>query len=256
MNLKESPCDYHAENHTYTDKETGKLLPGVTSILDNMKKDFLAPWAAKEVVKYLENKHTVIKKMKKSEFISLLEEAKTSWRRKGDSAKESGTIAHDWIEQYLLKQDPKLPEDKQAKNAVEAFLNWEKENKVEWLYTELVVGSKTHEFGGKIDAVAILNGRKTLIDFKTSNQISKDYFLQTAAYQLALEEMGAEIEQRFILRIAKNGEGFETLIVPTPYDLDASTFLSLRQVQRWESYIKNKGRNIVDERGKVLTSNK
>jgi hypothetical protein len=63
MKLNESPCNYEASTHTYTDKETGKLWPGVTSILGHMKKDFLAPWAAKEVVKHLENKHTLIKKM-------------------------------------------------------------------------------------------------------------------------------------------------------------------------------------------------
>lgn len=254
MKLNEAPCVYEAESHTYTDKESGKLLPGVTSILGHMNKGFLAPWAAKEAVTFLQDKLMKIKKMDKAEFLLLLDEAKNSWRRKGDDAKESGTIAHDWIEEYLKGNKQELPADEKAKHSVEAFLNWENENKVEWLHSEIVVGSKVHEFGGKIDAIAILNGRKTLIDFKTSNQISKDYFLQTAAYQLAVEEMGGEIEQRYILRISKNGDGFETLVVPTPYELDVKTFLALRQIQRWDAFVNNKGRGITDDKGKIITN--
>jgi hypothetical protein len=145
-----------------------------------------------------------------------------------------------------------MPEDENAKNAVEAFLNWEKENKVDWLFSEVVVGSKEHEFGGKIDAVAILNGRPTLIDFKTSNQISADYALQTMAYKIALKEMGFDCEQRMILRIPKTGGAFESLIIRTPDDLDARTFLALRQVQRWSSFVENTANGIMDEKGRMI----
>jgi len=122
---------------------------------------------------------------------------------------------------------------------------------VYWLASELVVGSEIHEFGGTLDALAIVNGIPTLIDFKTSNQISKDYFIQTAAYDLALDEMGVKTWQRLILRIPKDGSDFEALIVPTPLDLDRAAFLSLRQVQRWQSYVANVKNDVTDARGKV-----
>ena len=185
--------------------------------------------------------------------------AKSAYRKKATEAMDSGTLAHNFIEKWI---DSKITgggfaeelSDPKALNAVEEFKKWEIAHKITWLASELVVGSKIHEFGGKLDAIAIVDGVPSIIDFKTSNQISKDYFLQTAAYEICLEEMGIKVWQRVILRIPKDGTVFEALVVPTPLDLDRQAFLSLRAVQRWVSYVANQNNDVIDNLGKVKPS--
>lgn len=259
--INESPCNYKDSNHTYTSKSNGKLWPGVTSIIGNLDKPFLKAWATKENYLYMVANHEAVREALLSENLDAYEaiclEAKNAYLKKAKSAATSGTTAHDWIDQYIgakiegVAQFNEPIEDEKAREAVSQFLEWEKANNVEWIAGDTVIGSAIHEFGGKLDAIAIIDGKRTLIDFKTSNQISKDYFLQTAAYQLALEEMGYKCEQRLILRIPKDGKEFETLIVSTPLDLDIETFLALRQVQRWVSYVGNEGNGVTDN-GRVV----
>ena len=287
--------DKHPEfgGHVYVAKKDGKLLPGVTTILKQWggeKVNIFCSSAAKKAVmelgyfdaerwengKYFpipkENLkaefkqfNSIFKKVKKmtgKEYFSFLKEAKGAFRRRSKEALESGTLAHDYIEHYISeKPQPKelilkVNKDENAKNAIKAFSVWEKEHKVEWVASELVVGSEVHEFGGKLDAIAYVDNIPSLIDFKTSNQISADYFLQTAAYQIALEEMGFVPLQRIILRIPKDGSDFDVVTMPNNLEngnrlaLDKSGFLALRQVQRVDSYYNNENHS-VKENGKI-----
>lgn len=258
-NLKPAPVSFKEKEHSYTLLSNEKLVPGVTTITGLLDKPFLVPWAAKMVWQALTGKHGEVVKMTAEQYEVFILEAKSAHRRKATEAKDSGTLAHDFIEKWI---DSKIIggafaeelTDEKALNAVNEFKKWEVAHQVTWLASELVVGSQIHEFGGKLDALAIVDGVPSVIDFKTSNQISKDYFLQLAAYELALEEMGIKVWQRIILRIPKDGTAFEALVVPTPLDLDRQAFLALRQVQRWISYVANQNNDVIDTTGKVKPS--
>lgn len=247
LNLLPAPVDFDEPKHTYTLRSNGKLVPGVTSITKNLDKPFLVPWAAKEVVTFLEPLHEQIKAATPKEYAAILKEAKGAHKRKAQTAMDHGTLAHKWIEAYLA-ESLGLPAvvhaelTTEAQQAVNAFQKWEWANKITWLASELVVGSEEHEYGGKFDAIAEIDGKVTLIDFKTSSQISEEYYLQTAGYQIALEEMGGRVDQRLILRIDKKDGTFDPCVVKTPLDLDKEAFLSLRQVQRWQAYLAARGK--------------
>lgn len=249
MNLRPSPVDFHESNHTYTLNvgNPGKLVPGVTTVCQpvGFPSDIASAWAAKECVGFLDAQIGSRKSVSASTLRKWLPVAKGAYKRKSTAAAGHGTEAHDWIEQWVklgLEGKPQaldIPKTDEAGSATIAFLEWEAKYKPQWLASELVVGSLVHEFGGKLDAIALLDGKLTLVDFKTSNHISDSYYIQTAGYALALEEMDCNIEQRLILRIDKQGKGFEARVVPTPLDLDIETFIALRQVARWTSYVKN-----------------
>jgi hypothetical protein len=250
LQLKPSPVDFHEENHTYTlntGVNVGKLVPGVTTITGpvGFPSEVASAWAAKECVGFLNAKIGARKSVSASVLRKWLPEAKGAYKRKSTAAADHGTEAHDCIEKYVDQvistgfRSVHLPVSVEATEAVLAFQDWEQEHNPQWLASELVVGSLVHEFGGKLDALAVLDGKLTLVDFKTSNHISDSYYLQTAGYALALKEMGAEVEDRLILRIDKTGKGFEARKVPTPLDLDTQTFIALRQVQRWNSFVSN-----------------
>ena len=89
-------------------------------------------------------------------------------------------------------------------------------------------------FGGKFDAVARVNGRVTLIDFKTSSGIYPEYSYQLAGYQIAYEEMGKipAIEDRMILWLPKTGNDFEPHIVKTPLAQDKQVFLAALEMYK------------------------
>jgi ATP-dependent exoDNAse (exonuclease V) beta subunit len=49
-----------------------------------------------------------------------------------------------------------------------AFLKWKTDNDVEFLEVERLVYSKQYEYVGRFDLIAKVNGKKMLIDYKTS----------------------------------------------------------------------------------------
>jgi len=297
--LNPAPCEYfgnHPEygKHVYIAKKDGKLWPGITSILNQwggekinrfissaakkavaelgyFDKEIWTPTGyipASEVEIKVGKRHFAsifrkIKGMKGSEYYQFLKEAKGAFARHKKGAAESGTLAHNYIENFVCGHpQPKellkaLKSDEKARNSIKAFDRWQKEHKVEWLASELVVGSVVYEFGGTIDGIAYVDAIPSIVEFKTSNQISEDYFLQTAAQQIALEEMGLKTLQRIILRIPKDGGEPEKVTLPNNLEngnrleLDKSGFIALRQVQRVDSYYNNLSHEVKDENGKV-----
>lgn len=296
--LKPAPCEYFENHpqfgkHVYVSKRDGKLWPGVTTILKQWggeKVNAFVGAAAKKAVAELgyfdqeiwkEGRYypipkedlkaearkfaatfRKIKKLNGKEFYELLKTAKGAFRRHTKEAANSGTLAHDYIENHVCgRKQPKelvlkVQADGKAKNSVKAFSEWEKTHKVEWVASELVVGSETHEFAGTLDAIAYVDNIPSVIDFKTSNQISPDYFLQTAAYQIAIEEMGFKPLQRIILRIPKDGGAFESVTIPNiledfnRLEFEKDVFVALRTIQKYDSYINNENHN-VKENGKI-----
>lgn len=257
INMTKAPCNYNAEDHTYTGPD-GKLWPGVTTVTANLAKGFLMPWATKMCAEAVKERREELQNplLDKTQFDELIDECKRAAKDKSEAAKEAGTLVHDWIDAYVKAKiaGTDLPEatpgHPEAQKSCEAFIAWERQAKPTWIEADCVVGSATHEFGGRFDALAEIDGKKVLIDFKTSSQFSDDYFIQLAGYQLALEEMGEKVDTRLLLRLPKDGKDAEELYVPTPDDLDRQAFLGLRAVQRFLSYINNKNHNI-KENGKV-----
>jgi hypothetical protein len=123
----------------------------------------------------------------------------------------------------------------QAYNCVQAAFGWIIEHNVRFTHTERKIYSKILHVAGTLDGLALVDsccdpmcrgcrGREwkdqiSLIDWKSSNQLSIDYALQTAPYVFAhVEEFGTPIEGRWVLRLGKTEGDFE------PWYLDQSEF--------------------------------
>ena len=231
-------------SHTY--ELGGKLLTGVTTVLGVRAKDFLKWWTVKLMFETLVTQLKEVQGITQEKWIEILGEAKKAHTVKSKEALMSGRIAHDMIEKYIKETirneesfvlNTSKIEDEKVRSSVCAFMDWESKNKVEWLASELKLPSLKNMFAGTIDAVARINGVLTVVDFKTSNQMSEDYNLQTAAYYILLDENLEEGEERpverLILRIPKDGSGFETKVVDTPLGFDCETFIHCREIYRW-----------------------
>lgn len=133
--------------------------------------------------------------------------ASNLYDEKKDEAASIGTEVHNWIEAYIKGENPGMPDTKEAQIGVNAFLDWVSANKVKFLSSERVVYSKKHDFIGKMDIEARVNGKLALIDIKTSNDLYNTYRMQTAAYVKAdEEESGRQYKERWLLRVAKETE--------------------------------------------------
>lgn len=170
-----------------------KVVPGVTTILKQLgwSTGALIGWARKEAL------------------------AGNDPDKIRDKAAEIGTITHLLIENHIKKVTTDLkeyaPADiETAKNGYNAFLDWEVENKPEYLHSELQVVNDEYRYGGTIDLIALIHGEPVLIDFKTSSGIYPENIVQVAAYCRAYTEAKwGGIDNCKILRVDKKTGDFE-----------------------------------------------
>lgn len=118
-----------------------------------------------------------------------------------------GDEVHKWAEAYIGGLKPEMPEQREAQIGVTAFLEWEDANKVKFISSERVVYSRKHDYIGKMDIEAKVNGKLCLLDIKTSNGIYNEMYMQTAAYVMAdQEESKRKYHGRYLIRVAKETE--------------------------------------------------
>lgn len=138
-----------------------------------------------------------------------------------EEAGDIGTRVHNWIEHHLHGVDDPIEKDMQA--SVNGYLQWEKDNSPEMLWSERIVYSKKYDYAGKLDWGGNLHGRYGLIDFKTGN-LDKEYnsyrkvytdrvrakvehLVQNAGYDIPLiEEDGKAAEFYGVLYIPIDGK--------------------------------------------------
>ncbi len=103
----------------------------------------------------------------------------------GQSLKEAGAIGtavHGMVEAHLSGQDVPLGIFPEAQQAYEAFLRWERQNKIFVFEQEISLVSEEYRYGGTLDAVGAADGEYVLLDWKTSKGIYGNHQLQLAAY--------------------------------------------------------------------------
>ncbi len=175
--------------HTRYKTKDGIHVPGVTTILGMLDKPALLDWAWK------------------------LGLAGEDFRKVRDKAASIGTIAHYLTECHLKKEKPDMSEfspadvDK-AENSFLGYLDFEKQHNLEVIFSEMPLVSENLKFGGTIDCYAKVDGKLSLIDFKTSKGVFPEMRVQVAAYRALLEECGHKVEKVHLLRIDKESGEF------------------------------------------------
>lgn len=192
---------FFPDSHIYM--VNGKRKTGVTTFLGIKDKSRpLVIWATELYRDFL------FEKLEEGEITAKhIEEGCTLHAVRKQEAATIGDIAHQWIEDYIKGVNPGMPDEQKVLIAVNAFLDWEKEHDVKFISSERVVYSKKHDYIGKMDIEAIVDGKRCLVDIKTSNGLYNPVRMQTAAYQKADEENGTKpYKGRWAIRIAKETE--------------------------------------------------
>ena len=180
-----------------------KELPRVTTILNILDKPALVPWAAKITASAFKDAVSKSLDCLSEELLDEIErEAKGAYRKKSTEAMDIGTRVHKIIETWIesdgvLTLDEVI--DPYAKRGLEAFLSWGEEHDIEIISYEQVVTDNRY-YAGRYDLLAKVDGKLTLIDFKTASGIWFSNWLQLGGYAIAIDE---PVEEIAVLRIDK-----------------------------------------------------
>lgn len=117
-------------------------------------------------------------------------------------AADTGTKVHNLIEKYLnseigeeiiwVDSEYNVYHDEEVWKMFLKFVDFWETYKPTLLETEVNLFSDKYKIAGTCDLVIELNGKKYLLDIKTSNNLHTSYDLQTAAYAVCWEECFAE----------------------------------------------------------------
>lgn len=147
----------------------GKRVPGVTTILGKFKDPGgLMHWAWKCGIDGKD------------------------FRQVRDDAATAGTLAHAMVERWIKGEPEPKPDAppeivERATRSFGAFREWADQTKLVVTHTEVPLVSERYRFGGCLDAI-LVQGKRAMGDWKTSNAIYAENLMQVAAYGLLWEE--------------------------------------------------------------------
>lgn len=135
-------------------------------------------------------------------------------KRRVQAAADAGSIAHHMAENHIhgrLPMEGLVLESLEPSTLAAAqagfagFESWSRLMQVDYLATETPMVSEIHGYGGTPDAVGLVDGKVSLLDWKSSNAVYGDYLVQLAAYRELWNEVHPErpIEQCYLLRFGK-----------------------------------------------------
>lgn len=187
-------------------------LPSVTTILAQVKK-IPGAYYSKMAVNYLRENlldkvfsgEMTLERFKELDLDELTKFAKATAKRDYEAAGDTGTRVHRAIEKYF-ETGPSMRGVEMEDDVIKpfsAFLEWVNENDIKCLLSEHIVYSKIG-YAGTLDFIGMVNGKKYLVDFKSSKGFWPEMPMQVAAYNYAHEEMtGEKMDGVGILRLDK-----------------------------------------------------
>jgi hypothetical protein len=199
----------------------GDQHPSITTILDVISSPALMGWMAKNGTAKLQVLDQAVKETVPDEWygdIRRIAEARwkltettafwKSGKETGQEAADYGTMAHAWLESHLQGVSVDLEAlPGPARNAVTAYLDWQKEHKLETIKTEETFYNCKLNYAGTADWIGSLDNVLSLGDWKTSTGIFFNYAVQGWGYALAdeMENSDRLYRQIFIGRFGKDG---------------------------------------------------
>lgn len=225
------------DKHKHLYMVDDEAVPNVTNITGVIAKNGLDGWKFKQAIEHLEPR--LKPGLDEVAIRRLLDDASVAADRVTREAGYIGSSVHKWIEERVEKKiagrdvEYTLPDHSAVRAGVEAFLDWEIEAGPRYIASERKVYSREHRFVGTLDMLAEIDGKLSIVDLKTSNRIYAEHWLQTAAYQIAVEEEdGIEVAQRVILHLPKVPGKKAKAHSTVEHQEDRECFLAVRRVYK------------------------
>lgn len=155
-----------------------------------------------------------------------------------------GTKVHDAIE-LLLDGDQlwshQFSLDEWSR--INSFVDWYKEVKPEILGVEVALFSKKYGYAGRVDCVCIIDGKLTVIDWKTSGSMYPHFPLQYASYANAIEETtDLKVEQTAGLQLGTKTKSGWKMDIHEDWKSEFEMFKTIKTVWEYDTYGNKKKR--------------
>ena len=211
-----------------SENDEWKRAFGVTSVLKYWgDPSALVNWAANQAVDYIKNDDGVQdicgSGVHLQYWAELLEEARTAHTRTRDKAGEKGTDVHGQLEIAMNQWIDRGMYGDHEDSIVNKVMMWMFENGIKPLKSEMPVYSIDKFYAGIADGVIEKDGKKYILDFKTSSSIQTKAFIQCAAYSVAIKDMkpDAVIDGVVVVHIPKGASFNPEKNVYWFYDLES-----------------------------------
>lgn len=215
-------------------------VPGVTSVVGMLPKEFLKFWAAKMTAECaVDNVGAVVQMAVNGDRDGAIDYLKRAHMRNVGKAADVGSDVHDLVERISRGEEVgRVHPDLQV--FVDHFNEFLDTFQPEYLHLEETVWSETHGYAGSFDAIAKVQGETIIIDNKTTRSgVHAEVALQMAAYANAdyiINPEGEKVDLPAIDGAAVlhlRPEGWK--VVPVAISEEVfKTFLSLIPVLQWE----------------------
>jgi hypothetical protein len=180
----------------YKHPRTGDVVPGVTTVLKKLDKPAVVQWAVDNTAAFaVANVDGLLNRTQEQGYGFL----RWYWKRDplaGDlsdirnysngvlnDAAELGTLLHDWV--AAEHDDLPFPDVTNAPDYFwEMVAEWDRyksEHDIKPLYTEVTLWSHEHGYAGTADGIWEIDGKKTLVDLKTSRNTWDEHWMQLAS---------------------------------------------------------------------------
>lgn len=206
----------------------GKPLHGVTSVLKSWgDPGSLINWAANQAVDAIERGETT-------------EEARKAHLKVRDKAGDKGKEVHALLEEVINKWLLEGAAQNTTDDTVNAVVGWMVAEGYTPIRSELPVYNLDLWYAGIMDALVEKDGKRYIMDFKTSGSVQTKYFYQMGAYSLALKAMEEqEIGGAVIVHIPRGTSFKPDNNIYVRYDIEAleTAFKDILEVYKLDQEI-------------------
>jgi hypothetical protein len=203
----------------YVHPLTGEVAPSVTTCIKVIAKPELDAWKEKQIAEY----------------------GIAATRKIAEDAAEIGTAVHEAID-ASAKGEP-FPITKGTSSYLDRFVEFIMDSQPRWIENEVTLWSRQYSYAGTADAIAEIDGKIWLLDFKCGRRVYEEAALQVSALAGAdfiLREDGQEEEIPPVEHLAAlhiRPRSFK--IVPVNHRQENfSCFLAAREILRWQEEYK------------------
>ncbi len=206
---------FSADRQRYT--LDGERVPGVTTLIKNgIPTPALVPWATNTVARYGAEHLDELWGMRGLGTEAIFQTLRQAPNSARDSAGARGSQLHKWAEELLATgtvqgiSDALLPWVRSVADFIEDY-------QPTAVLTEAPVGSRRWRYAGTLDLVADFpDGRRRILDWKSSKRIYSEIALQLAGYKHA-DFCLVEREEIPLDSMGISDEGYAVLIRPEGY---------------------------------------
>jgi hypothetical protein len=149
---------------------------------------------------------------------------------------EAGKIAHQFILSRLggpnptMRVDPKSVIGIHVHRMLAKFDEWISDKTFEPHFVEKTFESSSSMYYGRLDWAGILDGKRTVLDIKSADEVYQESYLQLSAYRELLIENEWPVERAIVLLVPRDKEDMPVTPVEIPDDLleaGVASFLGL-----------------------------